>query len=118
MRSYKIVVEQKRIYLELGENIRRFRKKATYTQVRLSKDAGISRASLANIEAGRQQVLVHHLYTIAHALQLDSPDQLLPTVPSREHREVLSSPIPVSGEDLTDSQRNEVIHLISQSSNK
>ena len=109
-------MEPKRIYRELGENIRRFRKKARYTQVRLSKDAGISRASLANIEAGRQQVLVHHLYTIAYALQLDSPDQLLPTAASREHQEVLSSSIPVSGEELTDSQRSEVIHLISRNS--
>ena len=57
---------------------------------------------------------MHHLYTIAHALQIDSPEELLPTVPSREYQKVLSPSIPVSGEELTDSQRKEAIHLICQ----
>ena len=99
-------VEPKSIYQEVGRNIRRLRKESGYTQDRISGQAGISRASLANIEAGRQQILVHHLYAIADALQLDSPIQLLPVAPS-------FSP-PVSDEGLTKLQRKQVIGLMSK----
>lgn len=99
-------MEPKSIYQEVGRNIRRLRKEAGHTQARLSGQAGISRASLANIEAGRQQILVHHLYAIANALQLDSPKLLLPAESSL-------SP-PVSDESLTKSQREQVIGLMSK----
>lgn len=111
---YNIVVEPEKIYEELGETIKRLRKEVGYTQARLSSQAGISRASLANIEAGRQQILVHHLYTIALALQLDSPMQLLPTAPSHESLEASLPSLPFSDEKLTESQREQIVGLMSK----
>lgn len=60
-------------------------------QEELAARVGISRASLANIERGRQSVLVHHLYAIAKALSL-APADLLPSVDEAEAAEALPMP--------------------------
>ena len=111
---YNMAVEPEKIYEELGEAIKRLRKEGGHTQAWLSSQAGISRASLANIEAGRQQILVHHIYKIASALQLDSPMQLLPTAPSRESLEASLPSLPFSDEKLTKSQREQIAGLVSK----
>ena len=109
-----MVVDPEKIYEELGETIKRLRKDVGYTQAKLSSQAGISRASLANIEAGRQQILVHHIYKIASALQLDSPMQLLPTAPSCESFEASLPSLSFSDEKLTESQREQIAGLVSK----
>lgn len=48
------------------------------TQETLAQQLGISRASLANIETGRQSVMVHQLYAFAKILHLSPSDFLLP----------------------------------------
>ena len=74
----------------------------------------MSQASLANIEAGRQQVLVHHLYAIANALDLDSPTVLMPPPsPSGPRDDGELSALPLPKEGLTDKQRLEVLRLLS-----
>lgn len=103
----------KDIYKQVGKNIRRYREGAHLTQARLALQIDISRASLANIEAGRQQVLVHYLYGIADALDLDSPTPLLATLPSPASHDIEPSttlPLPEAG--LTDKQRREVLRLM------
>lgn len=92
--------------------IRDLRKGLGQTQERLAAQIGMSRASLANIEAGRQQVLVHHLFAVAEALQLDSPAQLLLSPRTRTHARDTDSELPVAGEDLTEKQRREVLRLM------
>lgn len=100
------------IYKNLGNRIRSLRKSLGWTQDRLAKAVGISRASLANIEAGRQQVLVHHLFAVAEALNLESPAQLL-IAPERDSVAGISaSELPLSGEGLTEKQRREVLNLV------
>jgi transcriptional regulator with XRE-family HTH domain len=68
------------IYQHIGALIRSHRKKMKppLTQAMLAGLLGISRASLANIETGRQSVLVHQLYGFAEALSLSPSDFLLP----------------------------------------
>lgn len=101
------------IYKNLGLRIRGLRKALGQTQDQLAKQVGVSRASLANIEAGRQQVLVHHLFGIADALQLDSPAVLLlPPRTNRKHRKT-EPDLPISNEGLTEKQRREVLILMS-----
>ena len=68
---------------------------------------------MANIEAGRQQVLVHHLYAIADALYLDSPAQLMPEPSVFRIGQGELSELPLPEEGLTDQQRQEVLHLMS-----
>ena len=99
----------KLVYENLGKRIKGLRKSLGQTQDKMARQMGISRASLANIEAGRQQVLVHHLFAFARALQIESPSQLLPTLAelSRDDSDAKSLPLPQKG--LTKSQRDEVL---------
>jgi len=50
----------------------------------LAKAVGLSRASIANIETGRQKVLLHHVYLLASALGCSSILDLIPTLRSPE----------------------------------
>lgn len=80
------------VYKQIGSVIRNRRKKLLMTQEALSARLGISRGSLANIETGRQNILVHQLYNFAAALDLD-PSAFLPTA--------LDSDVKLSASDLS-----------------
>lgn len=69
---------QEEIYKPLGEAVAKRRKALGMTQEELASRVGLSRASIANIEVGRQKMLVHQLCAVADALELDSVEQLLP----------------------------------------
>jgi transcriptional regulator with XRE-family HTH domain len=70
-------MEPKLIYAHIGALIKTRRKHFKLTQEKLATQLSISRASLANIETGRQKILVHQLYNLAAALDL-SPADFLP----------------------------------------
>lgn len=62
-------LEQKEdVYVLIGQNIRNCRKHRSITQDVLANKAGISRASLVQIEAGKQRLPIHLLYALAEAL--------------------------------------------------
>jgi len=109
---YSEVMESEQIYKNLGIRIRDLRKALGRTQDQLAKQVGISRASLANIEAGRQQVLVHHLFGLADALQLESPATLLLLPRPKSKRDGAASDLRISGDGLTEKQRREVLNLM------
>ncbi len=76
------------LYLGIGDRIRRIREESGTTQATLAERIGLSRASVANIERGRQHPPIHTAYAIAQAfgLQLfdllrDDPPHLLKPVP-------------------------------------
>lgn len=75
--GYARTVNVDPIYKQIGEVIRAKRKTLGMTQHDLAKKLGISRGSLANVETGRQNMLVHQLYAYADALQL-RPTDLVP----------------------------------------
>lgn len=58
----------------LGARIRALRASRALTQRALAERAGISRPSLANVEAGRQNVSLRRLCALADALQIDLAD--------------------------------------------
>ena len=104
-------MESEDIYKEVGRNIRRYRQELRRTQEQVAAEIGISRASLANIEVGRQRVQLHHLYAIAKALDLDSPAVLMPPLSApAPHDDLSELPLP---KGLTDKQRLEVLRLLS-----
>lgn len=62
--------------------IQRRRKQLGYKQEGVARDLGISRGSLANIETGRQSMLVHQLYRFAEVLELSVTDLLPAALPA------------------------------------
>lgn len=64
-------------YLAVGQRIRAVRRRARVSQGDLAKHIGLSRSSLANIEAGRQSAQLHWILRIADTLKV-APAQLLP----------------------------------------
>jgi transcriptional regulator with XRE-family HTH domain len=76
-----------RVYKAFGAQVRERRDALGLTQLELSGRIGLTRGSVANIEAGRQSVMLHQFLAIAAALTL-TPQQLLPadaeTSPTRE----------------------------------
>ena len=73
-------VQPEPIYKQVGGIIRALRRRADKAQDDLARDVGISRATLANIETGRQRILVHQLYAFARALNVKLEALLPPLV--------------------------------------
>jgi len=102
------------IYPLIGDAIRNRRKRLSLTQDKLAAELHISRASLANIEAGRQKVLVHHLYAVADALQLDVKD-LLVEMPKASTPTEEDLPLP---KGLDERQKLQVLKVFSDSASQ
>ncbi|MDA8747686.1 helix-turn-helix domain-containing protein [Litoreibacter sp.] len=68
------------IYAAFGDNMSARRKQLKLTQSDLASRTGLSRASIANMERGHQNVALHHLYAIAIALKVASVSDLLPSL--------------------------------------
>lgn len=69
------------IYEALGRLVRSHRERLGRTQADVALVAGLSRASIANIEKGRQRILLHDLYSLAQALGVEAAT-LLPDLPA------------------------------------
>lgn len=65
------------IYVAIGENVRHYRKQAKLSQLELSRQVDLTRASIANLETGRQRILLHTAFDLARALNV-SVDDLVP----------------------------------------
>ncbi|MFE0473234.1 helix-turn-helix domain-containing protein [Streptomyces sp. NPDC058947] len=66
-----------RFYLAVGLRVREARTAARMTQAQLAEGLGLTRSSVANVEAGRQRTPLHVFAMIAEALDVD-PSKLLP----------------------------------------
>jgi len=64
-------------YEELGRRVRKARIDSGISQASLAAALGLTRSSVANLEAGRQRIQAHSLVSVAAALSLD-PQELLP----------------------------------------
>jgi transcriptional regulator with XRE-family HTH domain len=97
------------IYKALGAMIRGRRRRFEWSQKALAERLGISRATLANIETGRQRVLVHQLYAFAEVLKM-KPTDFLPAANVAESAGALALlPMP---DDLKPRQRVQIARLI------
>jgi DNA-binding XRE family transcriptional regulator len=65
-----------RFYRVLGQAIQDARVDALMTQSDLAKRVGLSRGSVANIETGRQQLLLHQFVDFMRVLKLDAREML------------------------------------------
>jgi transcriptional regulator with XRE-family HTH domain len=66
------------LYRMFGDRVRALRENRSVTQEELARRVQLSRASITNIEKGRQRVLLHQLVNIADALDA-KPSELMPS---------------------------------------
>ena len=97
------------LYKRLGGTIKARRRALGLTQQQLAKQLGISRASIANVETGRQRVLVHQLYDLADQLNVNVQD-LLPESAEAEALRALDELL--FSENITVSQRRQIATLL------
>ena len=77
------LMRDEEIYAALGQSIAARRKKVPLTQKKLADMVRVSRATIANVERGKQAVSVHNLYAIADALNVEEISELLPPLQRR-----------------------------------
>lgn len=66
------------LYRRLGRAVAERRRMLGLTQSDVAEKLGLSRASLANLENGRQRIMVHQLFGLVNALKLRSILELVP----------------------------------------
>lgn len=69
------------VYKAFGSAVSTRRRALALTQAQLASKVRMSRASIANIESGRQNILLHHVYALAAALEFAKVGDLLPPPP-------------------------------------
>jgi transcriptional regulator with XRE-family HTH domain len=103
-------MDESEIYKRLGELVHRHRERMGKSQADLGKDIGLSRASVANIETGRQRIPLHHLYRLARALRVEAhtllPELVGGTPPAAAPRKIKSTL------DLSESEQAEVARVV------
>jgi transcriptional regulator with XRE-family HTH domain len=93
------------LYRVLGQNVARLRKAKELTQAEVATAIGLTRASLANIETGRQKVLLHHVFMLANALECAS---ILDLIPKSFTFAGEDQPVTVHGSPLSEQQHAQV----------
>ena len=74
-----MVLSRSKFYRLLGKQLATVRRDRKVTQDRLAAAVGLSRTSIANVEAGRQALAVHTLVAFASVLGKD-PAELIPLI--------------------------------------
>ena len=97
-------MEVEGFYVDLGLRLRglRVRRRLTQQQLGLLLTPPVTRASIANIETGKQRVLAHTLIQLASAVGVTLSDLLPPTAagPSETIREELSRKLDLPDERI------------------
>ncbi len=99
------------LYKAIGDMVRRKRRASDLTQDELAGKLGISRGALANIETGRQNVLVHQLYRLAAELKMNVHDLLPPPPAAVSNTNRPDIPMPPG---LTASEENQIARAITE----
>jgi transcriptional regulator with XRE-family HTH domain len=87
------------VYRLLGSRAATRRKQLKLKQAEVAEQIGLSRASLANLETGRQKILLHHVYKLAAALKVRSILDLIPSTL------VEIEPMNFTGDAVSDQQK-------------
>lgn len=70
---------EQQFYAKFGQNMRDLRQKLGLTQDDLASKLGVTRASISNVEVGKQRVLAHQIVELAQVLNV-SIQELFPKV--------------------------------------
>lgn len=58
------------LYVDIGQRMREAREKAGLSQEQIGMQLGMTRANVANLEAGKTAILMPHVYNLALALEI------------------------------------------------
>ncbi len=103
--------ETDRFYADFGRRVRTARDAAGLTQQQLADRLGLTRSSIANMEAGRQKALLHMTAAIAETTGVAAAD-LLPSAAPAAVRPAITSDL----RKLSDPNREAVEMLLRQTS--
>jgi transcriptional regulator with XRE-family HTH domain len=93
------------LYRLIGAELAARRKRLRLKQAEVADQIGLTRASLANIERGRQKIMLHQIYRLAAALDAGSITDLVPKSFSFEQT---SGPLRLVGSDVNDMQKAQI----------
>jgi len=93
------------LYRIIGSALAERRKELRLKQAEVAEQIGLTRASLANIESGRQKIMLHQIYKLATALKVDSIIDLVP--PSFSFEEAIG-PLKLVGSQINDQQKAQI----------
>jgi transcriptional regulator with XRE-family HTH domain len=93
------------IYRIVGAALAARRKTLRLRQAEVADQIGLTRASLANIESGRQKIMLHQIYRLATALRVNSIVDLVPTSYSYEQA---SGPLRLVGSEVSEEQKAQI----------
>lgn len=100
------------VYAQLGRAMAARRTSLGLTQQEIADRIGVSRASIANVERGRQKVLLHQVYALARVLALKSITDLVPaTLPKRDTPASVSL-LNINQEGLSEVQLSDLERLV------
>ena len=105
-------VDERAIYKAFGRAVADRRSALGRTQDRVSKEVGLSRASLANIERGNQRVFLHQVLALADALELSSSHEIVPERVIATPQEARSD-IKLSGAKVSKDQKEKLSSIVS-----
>jgi transcriptional regulator with XRE-family HTH domain len=106
---FSLTMADLEIYRIVGAGLAARRKKLRLKQSEVADRIGLKRASLANIERGRQKLMLHQIYKLAAALEVESITDL---VPSNFSFEQTSGPLMIEGSDVSEAQRAQIEQYI------
>jgi len=96
-------------YRLVGSTLAARRKALRLKQAEVAEQIGLTRASLANIESGRQKFMLHQIYKLATALRVHSIAELIPTHFSFEQT---SGPIKLEGSEISETLKAQIEQYI------
>lgn len=85
---------QSQFYSRLAQEIRARRKSLGKTQEELAEALGLKRTSVVNVEAGRQKLLLHHLFDLSAFLRTDPASLLQGLLPSAQSKVSIPAGLP------------------------
>lgn len=100
------------IYAQLGRAMAARRTSLGLTQQDIADRIGVSRASIANVERGRQKVLLHQVYAIARVLALKSITDLVPATLPKTDAPVSVSMLNIDPDGFSEVQLSDLERLV------
>ena len=105
-------MKQQQLYRKIGDALQMRRLELGRTQGDVANAAGLSRPSLANIEAGRQAITVHQLFVFADVLDLKDPALLLPRRTRAIDDAPTSTDLSFTGDTLSDEEKASISQIV------